>query len=270
MKEGWHGASNMDDLHGRRLLSVFPGNLIPFGLGGNSSKDVRGTILSAAPSGNEFSVRLPGKQEELRFFLPLPGRFNVYNALGSIALLHSFVDNPEKLAAALKTMPQVPGRLERYYLSSGVCVIIDFAHTPTALGNVLSELRNMCAGKLCAVFGHGGERFQPNRYSLGMTAARYCDRIVVTMDNPRSEDPGKIADQIYDGIRASEKEPDTEIILDRKAAIRRALDGARAGDVVAVTGKGPEKYLVIGNQTIPYSDKETVLDWVQERGLTWK
>ena len=167
-------------------------------------------------------------------------------------------------------MPQVPGRLERYYLSNGVCVIIDFAHTPTALGNVLSELRNMCGGKLWAVFGHGGERFQPNRHSLGLTAARFCDRIVVTMDNPRSEDPGKIADQIFEGIRASDRKPESEIVLDRKAAIRRALDGSRTGDVVAVTGKGPEKYLIIGNQTIPYSDRETVLDWVKERGLTWE
>lgn len=270
MKDGWHGASNMDDLHGRMLLSAFPGDLTPFGLGENVAESVRGTILSAAPSGNDFSVRLPGRQEELRIFLPLPGRFNVYNALGSIALLHSFVEAPQKIASALRTMPQVPGRLERYYLSNGVCVIIDFAHTPTALGNVLSELRNMCPGKLCAVFGHGGERFQPNRHSLGLTAARFCDRIVVTMDNPRSEDPGKIAGQIFEGIRASDRKPESEIVLDRKAAIRRALDGSRTGDVVAVTGKGPEKYLIIGNQTIPYSDRETVLDWVKERGLTWE
>ena len=270
MKDGWHGASNMDDLHGRMLLSAFPGKLIPFGLGENSAEGVRGSILSATPSGNEFSVRLPGRQKDLKVFLPLPGRFNVYNALGSIAILQPFVENPERTATALRTMPQVPGRLERYFLSSGVCVIIDFAHTPAALGNVLSELRNMCAGRLFAVFGHGGERFQPNRHSLGMTAARLCDRIIVTMDNPRSEDPGDIADQICEGIRSSEREPETEIILDRKAAIRRALDEARAGDVVAVTGKGPEKYLIIGNQTIPYSDRETVLDWVQERGLTWE
>ena len=103
-----------------------------------------------------------------------------------------------------------------------------------------------------------------------MTAGRLWERIFVTRDNPRSEDPGDIADQIGEGIRSSEREPETEIILDRKAAIRRALDEARAGDVVAVTGKGPEKYLIIGNQTIPYSDRETVLDWVQERGLTWE
>lgn len=270
MKDGWRGASNRDDPHGRMLLSAFPGNLTPFGLGENVAEGVMGSLLSASPSGNEFSVRLPGRKEELQVFLPLPGRFNVYNALGSIALLHSFVEDTKKIASALKTMPQVPGRLERYYLSSGVCVIIDFAHTPTALGNVLSELRHMCSGKLCAVFGHGGERFQPNRHSLGLTAARFCDKIIVTMDNPRSEDPGKIADQICEGVHASDRRPETEIVLDRKAAVRKALDGAREGDVVAVTGKGPEKYLVIGNQTIPYSDRETVLDWAQERGLTWK
>lgn len=270
MKDGWHGASNRDDLHGKKLLSAFPGNLTPFGLGENSAEGVKGAILSATPSGNEFSVRLPGRRKELLVSLPLPGRFNVYNALGSLALLQSFVEDPEKISAALKTMPQVPGRLERYYLSSGVCVIIDFAHTPAALGNVLSELRTMCAGKLFAVFGHGGERFQPNRHSLGLTAARFCDKIVVTMDNPRSEDPGDIADQIFEGVRASERKPETEIVLDRKTAVRSALDEAHEGDVVAVTGKGPEKYLIIGNQTIPYSDRETVLDWAQERGLTWE
>ena len=268
MKSNWRGAANRDDLRGRGLLAKYPESLISFGIDKDDAKGLKGRLLSATPFGSRFSVLFAEEGTEMFIDLPLPGRFNVYNALGSLALMTPFSKDTERIAAALCTMPQVPGRMERYMLSNGVFVIIDFAHTPLALTNVLSELKAMTGGSLFAVFGHGGERFQPNRLSLGLAAGRYCDRVIITMDNPRGEDPQKIAAEIYEGIKGSSHRPPTDIILDRRAAVRKALDEAQKGDVVAVTGKGPEKHIVIGGRNIPYSDRETVLEWAQERGLT--
>ncbi len=268
MKAGWRGACNRDDDYGKRLIEKFSSNLAHFGLK-PEGEGFSARIISSDAAGSEFEVSLPGS-EKISLFLPLPGRFNVYNALGSIALLFSFIKTADGMAAALKTMPQVPGRLERYFFSNGACAVIDFAHTPYALKNILSELRGMCRGSLTAVYGHGGERFEQNRYSLGLYGAQFCEKLIITMDNPRSEDPARIAEQIMEGVRASEKTPDARIILDRKEAVRTALDEAGDDDIVVITGKGPERFISIGGRTIPYSDRETVLEWARERGLTWR
>lgn len=268
MKKDWRGAANRDDDRGAELLAKYPGLLVPFGMDKDDDKGLKGTLLSATPFGSRFSALFAEEGAESLIDLPLPGRFNVYNALGSLALMKPFLKDTKRIAAALSRMPQVPGRMERYMLSNGVVAIIDFAHTPLALTNVLSELRTMTGGALFAVFGHGGERFEGNRPSLGIAAGRYCDRVIITMDNPRGEDPQKIAGQILEGVKKSGREPTTDIILERRAAVRRALDEAREGDVVAVTGKGPEKFINIRGKNIPYSDRETILEWAQERGLS--
>ncbi|MGI6252620.1 MAG: UDP-N-acetylmuramoyl-L-alanyl-D-glutamate--2,6-diaminopimelate ligase [Aminivibrio sp.] len=265
-KPGQRGVCNRDDSYGKKLADSFA-FVVPFGLESNEG-GFKGTILSSDPSGSEFEVCPPGGGV-LTITLPLPGRFNVYNALGSLALLYPFIQNPESITGALKTMPQVPGRLERYFFSNGVCAVIDFAHTPTALKNVLSELKRMARGSLTAVFGHGGERFEENRPALGHHGAEFCEKLIITMDNPRSEDPSKIAESIMAGVRGSGRNPDARIILDRKAAVWTALDEAKEGDMVAITGKGPEKNILMGNRSIPYSDREAVLEWARERDLTW-
>jgi len=270
MKQNWFAAANMDDIYGKKVGELFPRNVSYFGSGEKNGDCIRATRIRNSLAGAEFSVSFPGSGEEIPVSLPLPGRFNVYNALGAITLIKSFIPDLHAVTGALLTMPQVPGRLEKYYLSNGVCVIIDFAHTPTALKNVLAELRTLCTGSLFAVFGHGGERFEANRFSLGAVASEFADRIIVTMDNPRSEDPGKIAMQILEGVNSRENPPETSLVIQRKDAVRTALDEAGAGDVVAITGKGPEKYLHIGSDFIPYSDKQTVLEWTAEKGLTWK
>lgn len=268
MKDEWRGACNGDDSYGKRLIAKFSSRLVPFGLHvGKGGFEGRNIFSRAA--GSEFEVSFPGN-EIAPIFLPLPGRFNVYNALGSMALLYSFVENPSAMAGSLATMEQVPGRVERYFLSNGACAVIDFAHTPTALKNILSELKGMCGGSLTAVFGHGGERFEQNRHTLGLYGAQFCEKLIITMDNPRGEDPAKIAEQIVAGVRDSGKNPDVRVILDRSLAVRTALDEAEDGDIVAITGKGPEKFITIGNRAIPYSDRDTVLEWARGRGLTWK
>ncbi len=266
MKPGWHGAANGDDPWGRRIRMLHPMEILTFGLA-SEHLDIRGRDVSLSVAGSEFT--LAASQGENRVSLPLPGRFNVYNALGALTLLGRFFpERTEEMAAAMKSMVQVPGRLEKYFFSNGVTVIIDFAHTPSALKNVLEELRTMCPGALVSLFGHGGERFEPNRAALGRIAASLADRVIITMDNPRREEPGKIAEQILEGVRSEDADADVRVILDRKIAVRAALDDARSGDVVVLSGKGPEKYLVIGKEKIPYSDRDEVLSWARESGVT--
>ena len=267
MKPRWHGAANGDDPWGRKLLRLYPDNIRSFGLE-RDTLDFRAEGVSLSIEGSEFFVR-SDEEKKTPLTLPLPGRFNVYNALGALTLADSFFPGRrEEKAEAMKSMVQVPGRLEKYVFSNGVTVIIDFAHTPTALKNVLGEVRTMCSGHLISLFGHGGERFEPNRPALGRIAAAAADRIFITMDNPRREDPQKIAEQILEGVHSVNKAVDVRLILDRKNAVRSALDGAEQGDVVVLSGKGPEKHLVIGTEKIPYSDREEVFSWAEERGVT--
>lgn len=270
MKKQWWGAVNRDDVYGRKLKDAFPNDIVSFGMETVDRTGVTADCISVSLSGTNFFISFPEVNEKYSVSLPLSGHFNVYNALGAVTLLGSFISDRRGLLEALRTMVQVPGRVEKYCLSNGVCVVIDFAHTPVALQNILSELREMCSGFLISVFGHGGERFEGNRFSLGYTAAEYSDRIVITMDNPRGEDPEKIAEQIMEGVVSSKKTPEVSLILDREKAVHTALEKARKGDVVAVTGKGPEKYLLIGSQKIPYSDRAAVFSWVKKKGLTWK
>ena len=157
-------------------------------------------------------------------------------------------------------VPQVPGRLERYSLPNGACCFVDFAHTPEALRNVLSAARELCSGRLISVFGHGGGRYALNRPELGKTAAALADLVIVTMDNPRDEDPADIAAGIVQGIEESGRAR-YQVILDRGEAVRTALSVSAPGDVVVVSGKGPERFLQIGREKIAYSDAETVAAW---------
>jgi UDP-N-acetylmuramoyl-L-alanyl-D-glutamate--2,6-diaminopimelate ligase len=144
---------------------------------------------------------------------------------------------------------------------------VDYAHTPDALEKVLEAVREICKGDIWLVFGLGGDRYKGNRPIMGKIAAQKADRLIITMDNPRSEDPLDIAEAIKKGA-AEAGCLDAEIIIDRKDAVYTALDRAKAEDVVLVTGKGPERYIIIGEKLIPYNDMETIEDWGRKRGRT--
>ncbi|MDI9369577.1 MAG: UDP-N-acetylmuramoyl-L-alanyl-D-glutamate--2,6-diaminopimelate ligase [Synergistota bacterium] len=267
MKETWAGAANMDDRYARRLMDLYPERFLSFGLGNGNSVDVHGEDPACSLDGTRFTLTLKSIASPFSSFIPLPGVFNVYNALAALAAVLPYSYDGKALAGALSGMVQVPGRMEKISLENGVRCIVDFAHTPEALRNVLTELRRLCDGRVISVFGHGGERFQPNRFSLGKIASDLADEIIVTMDNPRNEPPEQIAAQIVEGIAASERKTSHRTILDRKAAVYEALDSAKPGDVVAVTGKGPEKYLCIGDESFPYSDVGAINSWALERGV---
>jgi UDP-N-acetylmuramoyl-L-alanyl-D-glutamate--2,6-diaminopimelate ligase len=254
-KECRVAAINADDPYGARLLAEFASpEFRPFSL-----SDASGTRLDV--EGSSFVITAKG-WSPLPVKSPLAGSFNVANVLGAATVLRGKLDDAV-IAKGIASVPQAPGRLERHPLPSGACCVIDFAHTPEALRNVLSAARGFCSGKLVSIFGHGGGRYPSNRPALGGVAAGLADRVVVTMDNPRDEDPARIAEAIVQGIENSGREIPYEVILDRKEAITKTLAAAGSGDVLVVSGKGPEKFLTIQGRKIPYNDAETVDEWIR-------
>ncbi len=183
--------------------------------------------------------------------IALPGRFNVRNALAAFGIGRALGIDDATIARGLAATRAVPGRMERIG-AFGIDAIVDYAHTPDALENVLRAARETTKRDLIVVFGCGGDRDHGKRTQMGEIAARLADRVIVTSDNPRSEDPLAIAKAVANGYDR------THIELDRRRAIRRAIDEAHAGDTVVVAGKGHETYQIVGDQTRPFDDRDEV------------
>jgi UDP-N-acetylmuramoyl-L-alanyl-D-glutamate--2,6-diaminopimelate ligase len=179
--------------------------------------------------------------------LKLRGRFNRANALGAIWAARELGIDEDAIRAGIASVAGVPGRFESVEAGQPFSVIVDYAHTPDSLVNVLEAARGLGRGSLIVVFGAGGDRDREKRPLMGRAAARLADRAIVTTDNPRSEDPAEIAAQVAQGR--------LEIVLDRRAAIETALSDARPGDVVVIAGKGADSEMEIGGRTIPFDDR---------------
>jgi UDP-N-acetylmuramoyl-L-alanyl-D-glutamate--2,6-diaminopimelate ligase len=212
---------------------------------------LRAADVELTPSGSRF--RIDSSVVEL----PLRGRFNVYNALAAFASARALGVADATIVGALGGASAVPGRMERF-ADAGVDVLVDYAHTPDALENVLRAAREATPGRVIVVFGCGGDRDPGKRAQMGAIATRLADRAIVTSDNPRSEDPLAIA-------RAVAGDTGAEIELDRRRAIRRAIDAAAAGDTVVVAGKGHEAYQIVGATTQPFDDRLEVRAALAER-----
>ena len=263
VKHGSVGAANATDPYGRRLLEESSGRLRGFSLDEGEGVVSRAVGWQTSLEGTTMKIEMEG-HPPLDIKSPLVGVFNVWNVLCAVTASRGRVDDAAILQG-IASMPQVPGRVERHALPNGACCFIDFAHTPSALRSVLSTLRSLSKGRAIAVFGHGGGRYPMNRPELGKVAAELADEAIFTMDNPRDEDPGAIAHAIEQGFKAAGGTT-SQIILDRGEAIRKGLGLLGPGDVLVVTGKGPEKYVQIGDVKHPFSDAETVERWIREEG----
>jgi UDP-N-acetylmuramoyl-L-alanyl-D-glutamate--2,6-diaminopimelate ligase len=222
-----------------------------------ATADVVALDVSLHANGADFELRAP--QGAAPAHVPLPGAFNVENALGAAAACLALGFTVRDAVTALATVPQVPGRLER--IAERPCPVLrDYAHTPDALERVLSTLRPLARDRVIVVFGAGGDRDRGKRPQMGAVAERLADVAIVTSDNPRTEDPDAIVDDIEAGMRAPHVR-----ITDRRTAIAHALAIATTGDVVLLAGKGHEDYQVVGTQKQPFDERAIVRELLEDR-----
>jgi UDP-N-acetylmuramoyl-L-alanyl-D-glutamate--2,6-diaminopimelate ligase len=195
---------------------------------------------------------------------PLVGRPHVYNALAAAATGHALGYSPEVIARAVETCAGAPGRFERVAHAGDFTVVVDYAHTDDALRNVLGSARDVAApgARIIAVFGCGGDRDRTKRAPMGEAAATYSDIVILTSDNPRTEDPESILADAEVGLKRVGK-PYLKFV-DRREAIRRAVSEARAGDVVVIAGKGHETYQIIGSVSHHFDDREVAREALAE------
>ena len=226
-----HAVINVDDPYGARLAAELPG-AVTFAVDRHAA--YRATGVQTNLGGSRFTVHGPDGVIELSS--PLPGRFNVYNVLGALAAVRSLGVPIETAAGAIETAGSVPGRFEPVDAGQEFAVLVDYAHTPDSLDNVLRAARQITEGRLHVVFGCGGDRDRGKRPMMGEIARRLADRVIVTSDNPRSEDPEAIIGEILAGAGQ-----DVEHDADRRRAIGRAIAEAAPGDVVVIAGKGHEQ-----------------------------
>ncbi|MFZ5623906.1 MAG: UDP-N-acetylmuramoyl-L-alanyl-D-glutamate--2,6-diaminopimelate ligase [Gemmatimonadota bacterium] len=224
---------------------------VTFGVGNGAAADVVAADAVSDATGSRF--RLTGRFGDAPVSLPLLGDFNVANATAAAATALALGRPIAEVAARLTAAPQVPGRMERIAVTP--CVVLrDYAHTPDALERALRTLRPLTAGRLIVVFGCGGDRDRGKRPIMGRIAAELADVPVVTSDNPRTEDPDAIIDEIEAGMNSVPRIRET----DRHRAIARALELARPGDTILLAGKGHEDYQVLGTTKVPFDEREIV------------
>jgi UDP-N-acetylmuramoyl-L-alanyl-D-glutamate--2,6-diaminopimelate ligase len=244
---------NVDDAHGRRLAQEIDGSRT-FAL--KAPADYRATDLRCDFAGARFTLHTPEGAHELA--VPLPGRFNVANALGALAAAHALGAPLDALLAALARGVRVPGRFEPVQEGQEFAVLVDYAHTPDSLENVLGAARELtesgegAPGRVLCVFGAGGDRDRGKRPLMGEVAARLADIVLVTSDNPRSEEPERIIADVMAGI---EPAGHVRAIVDRASAIAEAVACARRGDVLVIAGKGHEQgQELAGGRKLPFDD----------------
>jgi UDP-N-acetylmuramoyl-L-alanyl-D-glutamate--2,6-diaminopimelate ligase len=240
---------NADDPRGRLLADAASIPTRTYSL-----QDLDGLVLGASSS--------TGTWRGHRLVVPLGGAFNVANALAALTAAVELGVDEATAVAGLAAAPQVPGRFETVTTDEPFQVVVDYAHTPDGIEQVLRAARAVTSGRVLVVLGAGGDRDWEKRPMMGEAAARLADVVVVTSDNPRSEDPQAIADAVAAGAAGHR---DLRIELDRRAAIALAVAEARAGDLVVVAGKGHEATQTIGDRVLPFDDREVVRDVLDSR-----
>lgn len=248
---------NVDDAASEEILRHCHGNKITYAI--ENPADLHAVDLNVRADGMKFKVRADFGVMDL--ILHVTGLFNVYNVLATIGAALAENISPEVIKRALENFHGVPGRFERIFSSAPFEVIVDYAHTPDGVKNVLETARQIVTGKIITVFGCGGDRDNRKRPLMGKLAAELSDVVIATSDNPRTENPEKILDDIERGIVDKKF---YERIADRRAAIFRAIELANSGDVVLILGKGHENYQILNTGTIHFDDREIAREAITE------
>ena len=239
---------NSDDRYGRRLLDRIGSPVPVFTYGQGSNCSFRASNIRYAATGTTFQLDAKGRSYLVR--TPLIGLFNVYNTVAALAAVSSMGVELRRVVSAAATIPQVSGRLERVPGKKNFQAFVDYAHTPDALENVLKSLRQLSPARIITVFGCGGDRDHSKRPLMAAAAEQHSDKVIVTSDNPRGEDPMAILHETEKGLRGSCH----EIYVDRESAIRRAVELAGPEDFILVAGKGHEDYQETATGRHPFDD----------------
>lgn len=244
---------NADDHYGRRLTELAADSpYITYGI--ETEAHVKAEAVHLTPSGTSFVART--SSGDIPFDISLTGRFNVQNALAAISFGLLKGMSASQVQSAMQRAKAPEGRMEMIDEGQEFYVAVDYAHTPDGLKNVLATTKEFTSGRLICVFGCGGDRDRTKRPQMGAIAASLSDVLVVTSDNPRTEDPHRIIEDVLAGTSGSHSR--VEIEADRRKAIERALELAQKGDFVLIAGKGHETYQIFKDRTIHFDDREIV------------
>mgnify|MGYP001002782959 CR=1 FL=1 len=252
---------NGDDPYYQKLTQLISVPIISYGI--KSGVTYQAKDIQLHLSGVSFSIE--GPLGSYRLNLKLAGEFSVYNALAAFAVgMEEGIDS-KVVITALEEMTGVPGRFEQVSCGQDFAVVVDYAHTPDGLENVLKTAREVTKGRVITVFGCGGDRDRTKRPLMGQVAGSISDYVIVTSDNPRSEPPKAIIADIEPGLDCINKP--YQVLIDRKEAINKAITFAQKGDIVVIAGKGHESYQIIGDQVLDFDDREVARDILRKRGF---
>jgi len=247
---------NIDDEWGRKL--PLADSLPVISISENPGAVMSAGDIECLADGVSFCMNVPSENVSLPVRAGIPGRFTVHNLLCAAGCAYSVGVSPEEIAQALYTVKGVKGRAEVFPSGRDFTIILDYAHSPDGIENILSSMREVCTGRLVVLFGCGGDRDAAKRPLMGEAAARLADFVIVTSDNPRSEEPESIIEQIIPGVK--KHETPYEVIVNRREAIEYAVANALKDDVIVLAGKGHETYQILGTGTIHFDEREVLAE----------
>ena len=253
-----NGIINVDDLQVSKIPKLFPNsNIMTYGI--DNYCQMLAKDITITNSYVDFRVKVSDRNERVK--VDIPGRFSVYNALAAICVAKKIGVPSEKVIEALAEI-KVPGRSEMVPNKKEIPIMIDYAHSPESLENILQATKSYTRGKVISVFGCGGDRDAGKRPIMGEISGRIADFTIITSDNPRTEDPKKIVDQIEEGMKKTNGK--YEVIVDRTEAIKEAIKMATKRDIVILAGKGHEPYQEINGEKYPFDERVIVRDIIEE------
>jgi len=273
LSPGAYAVTNFDDRVGREIPHLTRANVISYGtrVDNEPYPDISGKVERVRPDGLDCSVKLGSKLFPVQ--LKLVGRHNLYNLLATIGVGKAMEWSPEVVVAGLGRLDRVPGRMEMIPNDFGFSVYVDYAHTPDALQRVLTTAREFTKGRLFVVFGCGGDRDRGKRPLMGRMAVNNADVVIITSDNPRSENPQQIIADILQGTEETDAQSpgvhsaEVFVEVERRKAIKLALEQAKQGDTVIIAGKGHEDYQIVGTEKLHFDDCAVVAEFLKEKRL---
>lgn len=260
-KENKTAVFNMDDASSPILCDRTKTRILTYGEGRNN--DIYPLFFKV--EAKQMRLQLHTPVGEMDLLLKITGEFNVYNVMAAVAIALAEQIDKKTIVDVLNGFDGVPGRFQLVEAGQPYTVIVDYAHTPDGLENVLKTARSITEGKLWVVFGCGGDRDNKKRPIMGRIALELADRVVVTSDNPRTEDPAVIIDEIAEALKDVPEGKSVELITERRDAIYHALSEAAANDVIMIAGKGHENYQILADKTIHFDDREVVQEYWKKR-----